>query len=232
MQKQNLTNRLTYSNAKGLSVIYKKEKVDKIINVIRENEDEIFKELKEDSIAKYCFIQEEILKGNIQKNLVFQFVYTSFYGMKVAGLTERFIEVYFSLMNKYYQEGNINIDDIVKLLYQEKNRKGQESLQFSFSSKLLHTLDNSFPIYDSEISFLFEFKRPYSSKDFSERMKTYKTQYEELKFTYETIISHKLLTNQIEIFKNKYKNYQVPDIKILDFLLWRAGKLLKQKTTK
>ena len=117
--------------------------------------------LGEESVAVYAFLYNEFLKGDVTLNPVFQFVYRSFYRLDNAGLTPEFKKAYFNLMQQYRNEDLIDPKEIVEKLYMYKRRKGDHSIQFSFTTKLINTIDPTYPIYDSEVARVFQFSTYY-----------------------------------------------------------------------
>jgi len=71
--------------------------IEEIIQQIEEKQEEILKYLDFESIAVYSFIKNEYAQGNIQENLVFQFVFRRFYGLDNAGLSDEMKKCFFKL---------------------------------------------------------------------------------------------------------------------------------------
>ena len=129
--------------------------IEGIIQQIDEKQDEILSNLEFESIAVYMFLKNEYAKGNIQENFVFQFVFRSFYRLDNAGLSVEMKNHFFKLL----AEKQTNLGVILSDLYEIPRKKGDKSMQFSFATKLLHTIDNRKPIYDTEIGSL-TFSKP------------------------------------------------------------------------
>ena len=187
-----------------------------------------------ESIDVYLFLSEQFTKGDICKNYLFQFVFRSFYRIDNAGLTPEFKDRYFELMEEAKKSGNFDLSYLSKELFKLPNRKGSNTLQFSFISKLANTVDASYPIYDSEIGSLYGFKTPYNYKEFEVRLGEYLNFYSKLKSDYHAVLEKNMLESAIKEFEATFpkKNKPIPDIKKLDFLLWSAGKLKRSKGIK
>jgi len=221
--------RFTYTSNIELNIIYDVEKATKIVCFVQKNDKLIIENIKELSVAVYEFIIKESQKGNVKDNLVFQHVFSTFYGLNNAGLTDSFKKLYFVVFDECIDKGIFDIKYILNRLKDEKNRRGQRNMQFSFATKMIHTLDIFKPIYDNEIARLFDFKQPYGQKDFDEKLNTYINQYEQIKFTYNKIIEKKLLENVIDMFKLRFVKYNISDYKVLDFIFWTAEKEINNK---
>ena len=139
------------------------------IDEINAYSSEIVANIQEESLATYCFIHEQWNSSSAVENKLFQFVFRSFYRLDNAGLTDEFKKKYFELLEN--SRGNEpNITTICEELYCIKNRKGLNSLQFSFATKLANTVNPKLPIYDSEVAKMYGFKPPLSNKPLDKRI--------------------------------------------------------------
>ncbi|MEL3961886.1 hypothetical protein MKZ01_11455 [Lysinibacillus endophyticus] len=179
---------------------------------INENSGGIIDILEEESVAVYVFLYNEFLKGDVTLNPVFQFMYRSFYRLDNAGLTSEFKTAYFELMQQYRNKDNINPKEIIEELYKYKRRKGDHSIQFSFTTKLINMIDPTYPIYDSEVARVFQFST-YHLKDNAKKIARYLDQQNTIVQTYNKIIEENLLAQSLAVFHNKYKKYNLPLIK-------------------
>jgi hypothetical protein len=104
-------------------------------------------------------------------------------------------------------------------------------IQFSFVTKFANTIDNKYPIYDSEIIRLFNFKQPYYLKDKNEKIDKYLEQYSYITSTVQEL----LLNDEINCILNSLNNSfgesstKMGEVKKLDTLMWGVGKVLKDK---
>ena len=180
--------------------------------------------------------------------------FRTFYRMNGKGLSNEFYNVYFSIL-KTKSVGNDTLgltnesatNDfllILKGLYavdssNHKNRKDRKNkskkIHFSFSSKLLHTLNPSCPIYDSKIA-AFYFLPDTTAKTAEYRFELCKKQYEFLMDEYERIKKENLLDETISSFKSKVNDFEkISFTKQIDYILWhfitelQSGKILEKK---
>ena len=121
--------------------------IEKIISDIDEKQDEILSNLDNESVVVYIFLKKEFDKSNITNNLLFQFVFRSFYRLDNAGLSDNLKKHFFKLL----AEKQTKLDIILSDLYEIPRLKKDNSIQFSFATKLLHTVDNDKPIFDKYI---------------------------------------------------------------------------------
>ena len=212
-------------------------KVENVIEYISDNFTDILGKIEIESLDVYDYLKKTFNETNVSKNYFFQFVFRSFYGLDSAGLSPKFKEAYFELLEKNRNMTIENADSAFKSiaseLYRIPNLKTEKnegfSLQISFVSKLVHTVKSDFPIYDSKVSHLMGFS--YLPNDFTlennieNRIDDYLKQICELKDLYVCIGEQ--LGNELEQFDNNFKR-DISKEKKIDFILWTAGKL-KQK---
>ncbi|HEY6467644.1 MAG TPA: hypothetical protein VIY69_16705 [Candidatus Acidoferrales bacterium] len=183
-----------------------------------------------ESVAVYLYLLREFASGPVDKNKVFQFVFRSFYRLDNAGLTNDFKSEYFRLMeNQRRAPGEIPLDALVRTLYRFPARNGRMGIQFSFVTKLANTINPGCPIYDSEVAKVFGFQAPYPSRPFEDRLTDYLAFYKKLQDTYNEILSENLIAQPRHMFREQYVNLSpdVPELKVLDFIFWSAGKMMK-----
>jgi hypothetical protein len=189
---------------------------------------EVIDKVEKESVAAYLFLSREFAKGPINDNWLFQFVYRSFYRLDNAGLTPEFKSAYFQCMEDA-RRSRVEIAAIVKKLHTLPNRKKQQTLQFSFATKLANTIDCcKYPIYDGEVARYFGFRAPYptKTKPFEARLGEFLAFYEWLGKLYEHVVAQESLNEMLDRFYIAYgpESRQIPPPRVLDFIFWAAGK--------
>lgn len=172
-------------------------------------------DVKEESIRVYEWIEAHKEKP---ENPVFQFVFRSYYRLDNAGLTPGWKVRYFEFLKKRER----CLKTILEELYDIPTRKKVKSVQFSFATKLLHTLDTSQPIYDANVAELLGLSVK-KGKDFDANVNNCVVVYKQLREAQQQLLSDEGIKKQIAALKAGY-NTQISDEKALDFLLWNAGK--------
>lgn len=81
----------------------------------------------------------------------FENLYSSFYNMLNMYVTPDFKKEYFQIIKDASAGKTFAHDDVADRLKAYKNTRGKCCYQLSFISKLLHTIDDSVPIYDKNI---------------------------------------------------------------------------------
>lgn len=198
------------------------------LSALKANAQEVVLGVGREAIEVYLFLSDEFARGSVAQNYLFQFVYRSYYQLDSAGLTDEFKSAYFQCMEDARGSSEIDLTATVTKLREFPNRKGQASLQFSFASKLAHTVNPSYPVYDTLVAEYFRFRTPYSYKQWEVRLNEYLDFYRQLRTLYENAIDNGSLNELTDLFNRVYSPAarRVPEVKILDFIFWSAGKAM------
>jgi len=201
----------------------KENMMDFLINELIDNKGKIFSKLKSrrNDVERYFYIKKEFQKGDILNNLEFQRVYKKFYVMYMGGLTQKFFEEYFKILSSR----ETDLKKILNKLYEIPRKNKTKAVHFSFVTKLLHTINNSLPIYDSLVGRAFGLKIEGQDKD--ARINSCLEVYEKLNLYYKELLSNDKIKKIISDFRKKFDcdNKKISDTKILDFLIWANGQL-------
>ncbi|MGB7958184.1 MAG: hypothetical protein WCF77_05115, partial [Minisyncoccia bacterium] len=121
---------------------------DKIADSLRQHREAVVAELgKRNHFANYLLIRKKFSDCDIDED--FKSKFCRFYILNgPAGLNATQKEKFFELLGS----GENNLSLILKALREVPGHRGAHSLFLSFGTKLLHTLDNSLPIYDKNIA--------------------------------------------------------------------------------
>lgn len=195
---------------------------DKLASDLSLSRDSIINKLKkrENDIALYFYISSVFAQNKpVSDNLEFKEKYKSFYVMRTAGLSQQHFDKYFELLDRRID----NLETILNELYEIKTLKKQNSLQFSFATKLLHTLDNNLPIYDNQVKKTLGLPDTYSPLDSRyKKTRALLAYYENIKMIYQQLLEKAPIKKlSVDIRKNfGWTADQINDVKILDFILW------------
>lgn len=186
--------------------------IDALVNRLLQHKDEIFKHVKQKSIDDYKYLMEMYKSGNVD-NDTFRSKYCHFYALNNARLGDELRREYFELLKK----GETSLERVLEKLHKIKIRKGKNTYQLSFATKLLHTKNTSLPIYDKRIEDIPELQLIW-------RLGTY----EMLKQVHAELLKDEHIQSLIKDFKKQYDAESISDAKALDFMLWALGKPTKK----
>lgn len=199
-----------------------------ITTYINSNAATIIDNLEHESVAVHQYLMQKFRSTDASQDLPFQFLYRSFYRLDNAGLTSDFKTAYFKVLEEERSNQELDLKAILERLKGFPNKKGQENMQFSFATKLANTINNRSPIYDSEVACVFGYNRP-TEKEFKKKADKYLVQFEHIRQAYEHIMADSLLAPAIQHFDAKFRDYELHEMKRLDFIFWSTGKLLKKE---
>lgn len=162
---------------------------------------------------------ENINSPEYQKNFTFYY--------KVRR-DKSWLKKFYNYMNEIKDNENISFSDILKKLsswehkvkISKKNPRGLgRSIEVSFASKLLATINTNSPIWDSQVVSALEIKAENNS------IESYIKAYQNLTDKITEIINSDDGQKAIELFDKQFPNYTwVSTYKKIDFYLWNVGK--------
>ena len=161
-------------------VIPQPEVLDKLLNY----RDGAVSALDRQAVPVYLFITERFTStSDISTDQVFQFIFRSYYRLDSAGLGDEFKAAYFQLLQLHRADPHPDLRRLCEALGKHEIIRRTQSLQFSFATKLLATIDPAQPIYDSYVAKVFDFNPPYYVQHFSKRLERFMRFYELLSVT-------------------------------------------------
>jgi len=196
---------------------------EEIINYINENSDKIISDLKDESIAVYAFIKSQIKNEpiSLSKNYLFQFIFLNYYGLDRIGFSDEFLKDFFEVFEQYRKKPDkFDLIETVKRFY-EYDINDKKNYQFSFFTKLYHTIDTSKPIYDSNVCRAIGLKLLKKDNKLDQLIE----RYGQICDLYNRIKKEKSLSSTIKKFDNRFKKNGISFNMKLDFIFWQTGKL-------
>ena len=141
--------------------------------------------------------------------------------MYIAGLTLEFFEEYFKILSSK----EMDLKKILNKLYEILRRNKTKAVHFSFASKLLHTIDNSLPIYDLLVGKAFDLK--VEGQDKVAKINSCIEVYGKLKLYYRELLGDDRIKKIILDFRKEFdcNVKKISNAKILDFLIWANGQV-------
>lgn len=165
------------------------------------------------NVAVYCFLKNEFKKGDIRNNVLFQWVFSSFYRMGMVSIENR--KSFFARMESL-RDKHSSLD--AKHVTEELRTSLGKEL-FSFATKMINLLDDeSYPIYDKHVAIVFQ--KPFRPDETALGHKA--SVYEDIIDTYKELRSHSIISD----FKTTFHCPEMGYMKVLDALFWHLGHVL------
>jgi hypothetical protein len=199
--------------------------------IINQNIDRILDSVDEGlDIRTYLTLMSGFRNVNVVQDIEFQGKYCKYWRLYGAGLSQSFRASYFELMEGLRGRPIPTIGEVTRILYEvPSNKSGRKTVQFSFASKLLHTLDPHQPIYDSMVATFYRFSAPGPTKNFEDRLRSFLSFHDFLCTEYKNVLSNGLLQQSITRFRHQFSvPNEYTDEKIIDTLIWRVMDLRKK----
>jgi hypothetical protein len=191
-------------------------------SIIRQNWQAILNRIRQtEEIDKYESLIQTVKRPPWPGD--FQGEYEEFW--VIRGVSTSFKASYFDKLLQAVLVQPPNLTQLCAELLRVSTRKktgGQPipTLQFSYPTKLCHTVDRRLPIYDAHVRRFYLFKVPSNDLPQQERIQEYLAFYDFLKNEYARVLCGNLLKPAIDGFRRKFNAPQHTDVKIIDWLIW------------
>lgn len=175
-------------------------------------------------VAPYFALKAQLSRQPLPNRQKFEKDYCRFYGLNVAGLTDRFLRTYFDTLYAATpaSAGWPDYPGLLQALHAIPNRKGKESLQSSFVSKLVASKDETQPLYDRHVANFFGLFVP-GTGSVVFRAQLLVSHLELIKQTYLAWADDELAPTLERLRKRIPELAGCDDVRVFDFLVWRAG---------
>ena len=158
--------------------------------------------------------------------VAFQKYFCSYYKVDRPELPFKDSKEFFGFFRHCLNFKGEDIGNIINKI-NESCKEGEQKVYFSFATKVLATIDVNLPIYDSKVGIALGLGGVSGSK-YEVRIKCASRRYEELCHFYQDATYGSFRIECVKGFNKKFKKYKgIPDIKKIDFVLWRIGGLLQ-----
>ena len=168
------------------------------------------------ALDKYKYIRENLYKCNVSTDTDFQIAFDSFFRVR---RDKKWRNTFFNYFQKIKSMQNIRFEDILKYMYENTE---DHSIEASFCSKMLSTINPDMPIWDQFVLENLELKVEGKSKE--ERLNSTIDTYYKIVKKEKEMLKEKEIQDSIQSFRNYFKEYDLSDVKILDYLIWSNRK--------
>jgi hypothetical protein len=196
------------------------DEINKKYDEINENIDQILGSIDQKHVTEYDWLVQNI--HNVAK-ADYQRRYKNYWRLNGAGLSQNYCLAYFQHLQAGLNSSAPQLNIIVNQLYQIPVGPNKHALEFSFCTKLCHMINRHFPIYDSKICVFYNFKTPSCNLPIQHRIALLIEFHQYLVHEYNQVLQDGLLTESIQVFRQRFKPQYFTDIKVIDSLIWASS---------
>lgn len=192
--------------------------------------DELLAELcRISDVRRYVALRDQMRTVDVSTDLEFQNAYRDYWRMSLSRHGTYFYSQYFRRMQALRQSDSKPTAEDLRTLSLLSDRPDRPSLQFSFATKLLTTLDPREPVYDTHVTSFYFFIPPASDRPLEARLAGLLDFYDFLRGEYARVLSHGLLEVPIRRFRQEVADDpSLADERVVDLLIWGFTSLMRR----
>lgn len=187
----------------------------KILEKIRQNQTAIMKKLNPKVLATYCWLQDNLHKRNVAVDTEYRKKFSGYYRMRFV--SQEYRDQFFELFEEIKSESSPSFRVVSQKLFQVDGKH-----EFSFITKMLHTIEPSRPIYDSQVDIALEIHR-YYQPNFEEKLRQDEHILAQISAAYRELASSPGMIELLAEFDKIIPGYTMSAEKKIDFILWALG---------
>ena len=188
----------------------------KILN----NQNIIIEKIPPQMLNTYYWLQDNLHLRNVARDLEYRRKFAGYYRMRFV--SQQYRDSFFSLFEAIKNDPDISFVDVARQLSQVDGRH-----EFSFISKMLHTIDPSRPIYDSQVDQALQIHRTYLP-NIDAKIWQDEEILKQISFVYRCLEAASEMVEPLVAFDRIIPNRTMSIAKKLDFLLWALGGIEKK----
>ena len=187
----------------------------KILEKIRQNQTAIMKKLNPKVLATYCWLQDNLHKRNVAVDTEYRKKFSGYYRMRFV--SQEYRDQFFELFEEIKSESSPSFRVVSQELFQVDGKH-----EFSFITKMLHTIEPSRPIYDSQVDIALEIHR-YYQPNFEEKLRQDEHILAQISAAYRELASSPGMIELLAEFDKIIPGHTMSAEKKIDFILWALG---------
>lgn len=192
-----------------------------LVSLIIQNKEEILSKLDVKMMNTYRWLQEELYRRDVSSDQEYRKKFSGYYRMRFV--TEKYRDAFFDLFEKMKHEQEPTFKAVSYALYEVDQKH-----EFSFISKMLHTLDPHKPIFDSQVCEVLQLRHYYQSS-FESKVQQDEKALVCISDAYEEMKASEGVNKMLMHIDRYTPGYQMTDEKKMDFILWALGGILKKR---
>ena len=188
----------------------------KILN----NQKAIIEKLPPKMLNTYYWLQDNLYLRNVSSDAEYKRKFSGYYRMRFV--SKQYRDRFFSLFEAIKNDTKLSFVDVAKQLSQVDGRH-----EFSFISKMLHTIDPNRPIYDSQVDQALHIHRTYAPT-IALQIQQAEEILTQIFFVYQRLEASAEMVKPLAAFDQIIPSRSMSIAKKLDFLLWALGGIEKK----
>ena len=195
----------------------------KILEKIRQNQSAIMEKLNPKVLATYCWLQDNLHKQNVAVDTEYRKKFSGYYRMRFV--SQEYRDQFFKLFEEIKSESFPSFRAVSQKLFQVDGKH-----EFSFITKMLHTIEPSRPIYDSQVDIALEIHR-YYQPNFEEKLRQDEHILAQISAAYRELASSPGMIELLAEFDKIIPGHTMSAEKKIDFILWALGGICRNHST-
>ncbi len=186
-----------------------------LVDRIVENQGIILSKLDVPMMKTYYWLIDNLHTRDISVDAEYRRKFSGYYRMRFV--SQEYRDAFFTLFEKIKTDKDIPFEAVSTELFSVDQKH-----EFSFISKMLHTINSQRPIYDSQVHDALRIHRPYYS-DFSKKLQQDSEILKQISGTYRELESSPKMADVLSAFDRVVPERTMSVEKKLDFILWALG---------
>ncbi len=165
-------------------------------------------------LPSYQYIMEKVRQTNVVKDEDFQRTFNGFYKIRRNDVWRK---SYYNAFEYFKKQEDVSFEDILCKIYEDTGM-----IEASFASKMLATLDENMPIWDSKVLKVLDFSVKVTNPQ--EKIDTIILTYGKIVRWYEEYLDTDEAKENLRIFDAYLPDYiDISAVKKIDYMLWALG---------
>ena len=198
-----------------LKTVIDPAKPDSLTERICNNKEIILAEISDSMMEKYFWLEEHLNKCNVSASEEYQRKFAHYYRMRFV--SKEYRQAFFALFEKVKDQKEVPFEEVARHLYTVDGKH-----EFSFITKMLHTIDTSKPIFDSQVKAALQINRTYEP-DFEKMLQRDIGILNQISEQYQVLLAPAQIQELLSEIDRRSNPRKMSTEKKLDFILWGLG---------
>ena len=190
---------------------------ENIVSKIVRNQSAILEKMDEKVLSSYFWLMDNLHTRNIAADEEYRRRFGGYYRMRFV--SEKYRDAFFELFEQIKEQPEFSFCEAAYRLFEVDGKH-----EFSFITKMLHTIDPSRPIYDSQVDAALKLRRTYQP-DLGKKLQQDDAILARLSSVYRELSEAQELSGLMSIMDNVVPGRTMAVSKKIDFILWALGGL-------